>query len=69
MAMTLRLSDELDALLDQIARERGVSKQQAVALAIKQVANRDQRRKQMDEVLKLVLTRDAELMKRLAEND
>jgi predicted transcriptional regulator len=69
MAMTLRLSDELDALLDQIARERGVSKQQAVALAIKQVANRDQRRKQMDEVLQLVLTRDAELMKRLAEND
>lgn len=67
MAMTIRLTPEQDAKLEQIAQDLGVSKQQAIIETLERYDSREKRRRQMDEVLKLVLTRDAELMERLAD--
>ena len=67
MAMTLRLTPELDAKLDIIAAQLGVSKQLAVEAAIERYDAREKRQAQMNEALNLVLTRDAELMERLAD--
>ena len=68
MAMTIRFDEVLDAELEAYARERKLSKQQAVVLAVTNLVSRGERAKQMDEALNLVLTRDAELMKRLADS-
>lgn len=38
MAMTLRLTSEQDRMLEDLAREDGVSKQEAVVRAIEQTA-------------------------------
>ncbi|MEY4618101.1 MAG: hypothetical protein RL101_287 [Actinomycetota bacterium] len=69
MAMTVRFTPKQDAKLQMIAAEHGISKQQALVLALDQYDERRERRKLINEAVQLVLTRDAELMKRLAEND
>ena len=67
MAMTVRFTPEQDAKLQQIADEHGISKQQALVLTVDQYDERRTRRRQIDEALELVLSRDAELLKRLED--
>lgn len=67
MAMTLRLDPKVDAQLTQLAMRMGISKQQALSLAVTEfIAEHDSSsiaRRVMDEVL----VRDKELLKRLAD--
>jgi predicted transcriptional regulator len=67
MAMTLRLTPEQDSKLEQIAADLGISKQQAIVETIESYDLRAKRRRLMDEAFELVMTRDAELMRRLAD--
>lgn len=67
MAMTLRLTPEQDARLAEIAETLGMSKQQAVIAAIQQFDESAIRQKRLDEILQKVMTRDHELMQRLAD--
>lgn len=65
--MTLRLDPKVDAQLTQLAMRMGISKQQALSLAVTEfIAEHDSAsiaRRVMDEVL----VRDKELLKRLAD--
>ena len=67
MAMTLRLDPRVDAQLTELATRLGMSKQQALALAVAEfIAEHDSSsiaRRVMDEVL----IRDKELLDRLAD--
>lgn len=67
MAMTLRLDPKVDAQLTELATRLGMSKQQALSLAVAEfIAEHDSSsiaRRVMDEVL----IRDKELLDRLAD--
>lgn len=67
MAMTLRLDPNVDAQLTELATRLGMSKQQALSLAVAEfIAEHDSSsiaRRVMDEVL----IRDKELLDRLAD--
>lgn len=67
MAMTLRLDPNVDAQLTELAARLGMSKQQALSLAVAEfIAEHDSSsiaRRVMDEVL----IRDKELLDRLAD--
>jgi hypothetical protein len=67
MAMTLRLDPKVDAQLTELASRLGMSKQQALSLAVAEfIAEHDSSsiaRRVMDEVL----IRDKELLDRLAD--
>lgn len=65
--MTLRLTEEQDARLDALAELLGVSKQAVVSMAIDRFDAVAARQKMLDEVFDLVMTRDKELMERLAD--
>ena len=65
--MTLRLTAAQDRALEKIAEQLGCSKQQAVVRAIEAFDSREHRRKQIEEITKLVLVRDKELLERLAD--
>lgn len=67
MAMTLRLSEDLDAKLELIAADRRLSKQRAIESLIEEADEREFVRKRLDEAFHLVMTRDKELMERLAD--
>jgi predicted DNA-binding protein len=67
MAMTLRLTEEQDARLETVAKTLGMSKQQAVIALIEQFDEAASRRTIIDEIYQKVMTRDAELMERLAD--
>jgi hypothetical protein len=67
MAMTLRLTEEQDARLETVAKTLGMSKQQAVIALIEQFDEAASRRTRIDEIYQKVMTRDAELMERLAD--
>ncbi len=67
MAMTLRLSDDHDAKLTELARQQGISKQQAVLRLIDAATQRNARRVQIDAIMDDVLEQDAELLNRLAQ--
>ena len=68
MAMTLRLDEAHDAMVTELARELGCSKQQAVVRAI-EIADERLRveDKAVARVQYLLETRDKELMDRLAD--
>lgn len=66
MAMTLRLTDEQDAKLTELATIQGISTQQAVIRLIDTASLRAERRREVDLIMDDVLTRDAELLDRLA---
>ena len=53
--------------MEKIAEQLGCSKQQAVVRAIEAFDSREHRRKQIEEITKLVLVRDKELLERLAD--
>ncbi len=65
--MTLRLSTEQDAALTQIAEQLNLSKQQAVTLAVERFIEQNDQRAIMRATIELVMKRDAELMRRLAD--
>ena len=63
MAMTLRLTESQDQLLEQIAEQLGCSKHQAVIKAIEAFDAKAHRKKQLDEIINAAaLNRDAELV-------
>lgn len=64
--MTLRLTDEQDAKLTELATSQGISTQQAVIRLIDTASLRAERRREVDLIMDDVLTRDAELLDRLA---
>ena len=68
MAMTIRLTAELDAKLERLANELGVSKQQAVIHAIELSDARSIREQQLAEARSFVLNHDKELMDKLADS-
>lgn len=67
MAMTIRLTDELDAKLERLAEELGVSKQQAVIHAIELSDARQVRELQLAKARDFVRSHDAELLEKLAD--
>ena len=67
MAMTLRLTDELDAKPERLAAELGVATHQAVIKAIELSDARAMREQQLTAARAFVLSNDAELMEKLAD--
>jgi predicted transcriptional regulator len=67
MAMTVRLTEEQDSKLEQIAQLRRISKQRAIEALIEEADEREFVKKRLDEAYNLVMTRDKELMERLAD--
>ena len=67
MAMTIRLTEEQDAKLAQIAHDRQVSKQRAIEVLIEEADEREFIRKRIDQAFEKVMTRDKELIERLAD--
>ncbi len=68
MGIEITLSEELDSKLGQIAEDRKVSKQLALDELIDDAYERMNRKKLLDDAFTTVMTRDAELMKRLADS-
>jgi predicted transcriptional regulator len=66
MAMTLRLSPTLDAQLGELAQRSGMSKQKIITIAIEAHLERTGQSEQAQRVFDKVLTRDKELLERLA---
>lgn len=66
MAMTLRLSPDLDAKLSELAERSGMSKQKIITVAIETHLERTGQSEQAQRVFDKVLTRDKELLERLA---
>jgi len=66
MAMTLRLSPALDAQLGELAQRSGMSKQKIITIAIEAHFERTGQIEQAQRVFDKVLTRDKELLERLA---
>lgn len=67
MAMTLRLTEKQDAQLAAVAESMNVSKQRAMEIALEEYLERNDQERIMKEVIETVLTRDSELMRRLAD--
>ena len=67
MAMTLRLTEEVDAHLAAYAELQGLSKQQAMMQLITQAELPGEREARLKEIFDMVMVRDAELMQRLAD--
>jgi predicted transcriptional regulator len=65
MAMTLRLSDEENRRLDELAAAEGRSKQEVVRLALAERWARQQKEEQLSEVLGRVLPKYRGLLDRL----
>jgi predicted transcriptional regulator len=68
MAMTLRLTEEQDAQLGAVAESMNISKQRAVEIALDEYLAKHDQERVMSEVINKVLSRDAELMRRLADS-
>lgn len=67
MAMTLRLNEEEELILERLAKQLNLSKQKALIEAMKIVERESAKRRRVDEALHFVLTHDKELMDRLAD--
>ena len=65
MAMTLRLTEEQDRMLQELAAAQGVSKQEAAVRAIEESAKR--RVDLRDRVLKRIVGEDGELLDLLSK--
>ncbi len=68
MAMTLSLTVQQDAELAAVAESLNVSKQRAMEIALEEYLERNNQTRIMKEVIETLLTRDAELMRRLADS-
>ncbi len=67
MAMTLRLTEEQELTLGLIAEERKVSKQRVIEELIEAAGEKSLRKARLAQAFELVMTRDKELMERLAD--
>ena len=67
MAMTLRLDDELDRQVEQLANGLGLSKQQLVARAVREFLTREQRIVRTVANADRVVQENAGLLDRLAQ--
>ena len=67
MAMTLRLTDEQDALLTDLAEAAGISKQEAVVRAITEQSARLSKDAQVRELAREAMARYGPLLDRLAQ--
>lgn len=67
MAMTLRLTDEQDAVLTALAEREGVSKSEAVVRAISDRASRMNRADLVQRYAAEILEEDRDLLDRLAQ--
>lgn len=65
--MTLRLEAEQDKKLAQVAEHLGISKQQAVAMAVEKFLEQEWQRTVIKSAMARVLERDKELLERLAD--
>ena len=68
MAMTLRLAEDQDRQLAEVAQTLGLSKQQAVEKAVGQFLERESQEAILGRVFAMVRTRDRELLERLADS-
>jgi hypothetical protein len=67
MAMTLRLTEEQDRLLERLAADRGLSKNHAAAVAIELAAPAADNTETVAAVITRLRMRDGSLLARLAE--
>lgn len=67
MAMTLRLTDEEEEILERLAKQLKMSKQKALIEAMKLVERESLKKRRLKEALDYVLTHDKELLERLAD--
>lgn len=65
--MTLRLDDEHDAALSRLAQAAGISKNEAVARAIRASAERLDRSSEVRRIVQDILVEDAPLLDRLSQ--
>jgi predicted transcriptional regulator len=67
MAMTVRLTPEIDERLSSYAESQGLSKQQALVQLIEQADLPGEREARLKAIFDKVMVRDAVLMERLAD--
>ena len=67
MAMTLRLTAELDQNLEATSERLGISKQQAVTKAVEMYIDAMAERKQVLDAMDALMVQDKKLMERLAD--
>ncbi|GAB3603343.1 ribbon-helix-helix protein, CopG family [Microbacterium aureliae] len=67
MAMTLRLPEELDRRLEEIAAAEHISKHALLLQAAQMIVERRGRRSEIAEAIEFVVSHDAELLDRLAD--
>lgn len=67
MAMNLRVPEELDRRLEQLAAEEHTSKSALLLQGAELVLQRHGRTREIDEGLEFVLSHDAELLRRLED--
>lgn len=67
MAMTLRLTEEETQALRETAGREGRSMHEVARTAITKYADREQRRREIDEAMDDLMIRYADTMRRLAE--
>lgn len=65
--MTLRLAEEQDKQLNLLAEAMGLSKHQVVEKAIERFLETEFQKEVVRHVVDMVMVRDAELMRRLAD--
>lgn len=67
MAMTLRLTEEEEQILERLASQLGLSKQRAIIEAMRMVEKQSLRQRQLAYAREFVMTHDKALMERLAD--
>ncbi len=67
MAMTLRLTQELDQNLEATSERLGISKQQAVTRAVEMYIDAMAERQQVLDAMDALMVQDKKLMERLAD--
>lgn len=67
MAITIRIPEELDARLDEVAKRTHVSKSALLLQGATWIVGRHDRRAEIDEGLDFVLSHDADLLTRLED--
>ena len=67
MAMTLRLEEKVEARLEEVTSQLGVSKNKFIEAAIVEKLNRDGKSLLAEKIIDKVLSRDAEVLERLSD--
>jgi len=67
MAITVRIPDELDARLDEVAQQQHTSKSALILQGATWIVERHARRSEVDAGLDFVLSHDADLLRRLED--